>query len=119
MIEVCCSVNSYSYNVKKKRITARSLHFIYLTDNLALLKQTYQEYPDLTVNPVKIDSSNAVDGLKSDLDIYGGQCVFSSDYKYTATWLVNLFDIASIHHVTIYFMTGNYQWGMYIEIQQY
>nr|XP_022306867.1 uncharacterized protein LOC111113150 isoform X2 [Crassostrea virginica] len=30
---------------------------------------------------------------------------------YTATWWVNLLGIASIHHVTIYFMLGNYPWG--------
>lgn len=83
------------------------------TENIALWKETYQQYP-LNNNPYYYDSSNAVDGLKSDLSSSGGQCVYSSDQN-TATWWVNLLGIASIHHVTIYFLTGNYPWGMYLE----
>lgn len=101
---------------EKSELPPISLQFLCLTDNIALMKETYQEYPNLNTNPVNIDSSNAVDGLKSDLNIHGGQCAYSSNYKYTATWWVNLYGIASIHHITIYFMTGNYQWGMYLEI---
>lgn len=56
-----------------------------------------------------------MDGLKSDLSYLGGQCVYSMVSKDTATWWVNLLDIASIHHVTIYFMTGNQPFGMYLE----
>ena len=101
---------------EKSELPLISLQFLCLTDNIALMKETYQEYPNLNTNPVNIDSSNAVDGLKSDLSIHGGQCAYSSNYKETATWWVNLHGIASIHHITIYFMTGNSQRGMYLEI---
>lgn len=91
------------------------MYCILSTENIALWKETYQRYPYEYTRSENIDSSNAVDGLKSDLSIHGEQCVYSMSYQYTATWWVNLFRIASIHHITIYFMTGNSEWGMYIE----
>nr|XP_022310014.1 adhesion G protein-coupled receptor L4-like [Crassostrea virginica] len=59
------------------------------------------------------EASNAVDGLKSDLSYWGGQCAFSDYGKQTATWWVNLTSVHSIHYVTIYYMTNNWPWGTY------
>ncbi|XP_065932826.1 multiple epidermal growth factor-like domains protein 10 [Magallana gigas] len=72
--------------------------------NIALNKPTYQQYP-----PV-YDTSNAVDGRKSDLSGWGGQCA-GSRYGQTATWWVDLTTIHSIHNITIYFRTENETWG--------
>ena len=58
------------------------------------------------------DASNAVDGLKSNLDVWGGQCVVSENNRQTATWWVNLTRIYAIHHIKIYYRTGNINWGM-------
>ena len=57
-------------------------------------------------------ASNAVDGLKSYLEYNGGQCVISADRQYSATWWVNLTEVLSIHHITIYYRTGNLSFGM-------
>uniref|UniRef100_A0A8W8MNT0 EGF-like domain-containing protein n=1 Tax=Magallana gigas TaxID=29159 RepID=A0A8W8MNT0_MAGGI len=59
---------------------------------------------------VVYDASKAVDGRKSDLSGGGGQCAVSIDLQ-TATWLVDLTSIYSIHHITIYFRTENKPWG--------
>lgn len=57
------------------------------------------------------ESSNAVDGLKSDLGVWGGQRVISGNKTQNATLWVNLSSIVSIHHITIYYRTGNEKWG--------
>ena len=83
--------------------------------NIALNKPTYQQYPYATArsnfHPSMVEASNAVDGLKSDLSVTGGQCVISENKKQTATWWVNLTNILSIHHITIYYRTENEEWG--------
>ena len=83
--------------------------------NIALNKPTYQLYPYATArsnyHPSMVEASNAVDGLKSDLSFTGGQCVISENKKQTATWWVNLTNILSIHHITIYYRTENEEWG--------
>lgn len=76
-----------------------------LTDNVALHKPAYHQYP-YTPDNERYDASNAVDERKSDLRWDGGQCAVSL-YKQTATWWVNLTSIHSIHHITIYFRTDN------------
>lgn len=43
-----------------------------LTDNVALYKPAYQQYP-----LIGGDASNAVDGPESNLSYYGGQCAVS------------------------------------------
>ena len=86
--------------------------FWFTLDNLALNKPAYQEYPYTGLSLDFTDASNAVDGLKSDLSIWGKQCVVSANARHTATWWVNLINISSIHHITIFFRTGNYVWGM-------
>ena len=80
-------------------------------DNVALHKPAHQEFPYENFESKYTEASNAVDGLKSNLSWQGGQCVISENYKQTATWWVNLTSILSIHHVTIYYRTGNAPWG--------
>ncbi|XP_052695812.1 receptor-type tyrosine-protein phosphatase zeta-like [Crassostrea angulata] len=79
--------------------------------NIALNKPTYQQYPFKPGDDI-YDSSNAVDGLKTNLNWNGGQCVYSNS-KETATLWVNLTSIHSIHHTTLYFRTDGYPWGPY------
>ncbi|XP_052708664.1 uncharacterized protein LOC128183607 [Crassostrea angulata] len=74
--------------------------------NVALNKPAHQLYPYRSGDD-RCDASNAVDGRKSDLNLWGGQCAVSADYKQTATWWVNLTSIHNIHHITIYFLTNN------------
>ncbi|XP_062574210.1 multiple epidermal growth factor-like domains protein 10 isoform X2 [Saccostrea cucullata] len=74
--------------------------------NVALNKQTWQSNP-YVISDSRYDSSNAVDGRKSDLSAFGRQCVISADNKTTATWWVNLTSIYSIHHIRIYYRTEN------------
>lgn len=81
--------------------------------NVALNKPTDQQFPYKPGDDT-YDSSNAVDGLKADLTLNGGQCVYSEPNR-TATWWVNLTSIHSIHHITIYFMTGTYPWGIHFK----
>ena len=84
----------------------------FLIENIALEKQVYQRYPYAYIKMASLTSADkAVDGLKSNLSVWGGQCVISGNYKQTATWWVNLTRILSIHHVTIYYRTGNVAWG--------
>eukprot|EP00105_Crassostrea_gigas_P017832 XP_011435759.1 PREDICTED: basement membrane proteoglycan-like [Crassostrea gigas] len=78
--------------------------------NVALNKPTHQENPAI-VWDARFESSNAVDGLKSNHTWDEGQCVVSAYGKQTATWWVNLSSIHSIHHITIYFRTGNEKLG--------
>lgn len=75
-----------------------------LTDNVALNKPAYNQYPYIPDN--RFDAINAVDGRKFDLKWDGGQCAVSL-YQQTAIWWVNLSSIHSIHHITIYFRTDN------------
>nr|XP_022308872.1 uncharacterized protein LOC111114722 isoform X2 [Crassostrea virginica] len=85
--------------------------FLCHTFNLAFHKPAYQEYRISGQLEKLSQASNAVDGLKSDLEIWGGECVISENAKRTATWWVNLTRILSIHHITIYYRTGNIEWA--------
>lgn len=80
------------------------------TVNIALNKPAHQLYPILGNDT--FDASNAVDGWKSDLLYNGGQCAVSHNNE-TATLWVDLNDVYSIHHITIYFKTDNVRWGMF------
>ena len=82
-----------------------------LTENIALHKPAHQMYRYTGLSVALTEASNAVDGLKSNLSVWGEQCVISGEYKQTATWWVNLTNILSIHHVSIYYRTGNAPWG--------
>lgn len=78
--------------------------------NVALNKPTFQQNAYKGGGDDRYDASNAVDGRKSDLSFYSGQCVISADGYRTATWWVNLTSIHSIHHITIYYRTDNVAW---------
>nr|XP_022307676.1 multiple epidermal growth factor-like domains protein 10 [Crassostrea virginica] len=80
-------------------------------ENIALNKPAHQMYRYTRLSVALTEASNAVDGLKSNLSVWGEQCVISGEAKQTATWWVNLTNILSIHHVTIYYRTGNAPWG--------
>ncbi|XP_061165615.1 uncharacterized protein LOC133174518 [Saccostrea echinata] len=89
------------------------LQIIHGYENIALYKPTHQShvYISNTFEEQIFDSSNAVDGLKTNLSAFGGQCVISADKYFTATWWVNLTSIYSIHDIKIYYRTDNSQWG--------
>lgn len=82
-----------------------------LIDNVAINKPTHQENPAVIYDD-RFASSNAVDGLKANHTYNEGQCVLSAYGKHTATWWVNLTSIHSIHHITIFFRTGNEKSGI-------
>ncbi|XP_061194961.1 multiple epidermal growth factor-like domains protein 10 [Saccostrea echinata] len=101
-----------SANVLNFGVILTVLRIINGYENIALNKPTHQSqaywspyYAEGTFN-----SSNAVDGLKTDLSAFGGQCVISGDGYKTATWWVNLTSIYSIHDIRIYHRTGNVPW---------
>ena len=93
-----------------------SKYILFFIDNLALKKSAFQQHPYRGLSQDLVDANNAVDGLKSNLSVWGGQCTLklSDNLQTTATWWVNLASIVSIHHITIYYMTGNEAWGMSI-----
>lgn len=91
-------------------IRVRFLFFVLLTVNIALYKPAYQQHPWIPGDET-YDVSNAVDGLTLDLRGTGGQCAVS-EVRQTAILWVNLTSIHSIHHITVYFMTDNDQWGI-------
>ncbi|XP_078330543.1 uncharacterized protein LOC111113024 [Crassostrea virginica] len=123
MAQFKCKLNSNirKYSIEQtcisgepSRWTFRSfdtLHFPFFSDNIALRKPTYQENPYQGLSEALTQASNAVDGLKTNLSFWGGQCVISDVDKKTATWWVNLTSILSIHHIRIYYRTGNVPWG--------
>ncbi|XP_062602861.1 uncharacterized protein LOC134264593 [Saccostrea cucullata] len=78
--------------------------------NIALNKPTWQS-KQYYLWYDRFDSSNAVDGLKSDLSAWGGQCVMSERFQRTSTWWVNLTSIHSIHDIRIYYRTENDVWN--------
>lgn len=55
-------------------------------------------------------STKAVDGGKTPT-YAGGQCAISRPGHTTAWWMVDLGDLSSIHHITIYPRTENSAWG--------
>lgn len=82
------------------------MKFYFFTDNIALLKPTWQQ------STIRSWGSNlAVDGRKTDLSANGGQCSISANSKLTAEWRVDLKNVSSIHHVTIQYRTDNIYWS--------
>ena len=96
----------------KSGFTVKAFTFPFFPENIALRKPTYQENRYTGLSEALTQASNAVDGLKTNLSIWGGQCVQSANNQQTATWWVNLTSILSIHHMRIYYRTGNAPWGM-------
>lgn len=86
---------------------------VFFSENIALYKKASQSHPYINsqVSTAIVDASNAVDGLKSDLSIFGEQCVVSADFQNEALWRVDLGEVLGIHHITIYYRTDNRHWG--------
>lgn len=78
-------------------------------ENLALGKSAWQQYP---ISFTRYGAGQAVDGLKTDLSLNGGQCTVSANFKQTAEWRVDLGGIRSINEIYIYYMTNNAPWGI-------
>ena len=80
-------------------------------ENLALGKPAWQ------VNPLSSDYENsanrAVDGRKSDLSKFVGECTSSSFGRTTAMWWVDLGTLQNIDHIFIQYATANRVWGNY------
>nr|XP_022294925.1 platelet endothelial aggregation receptor 1-like [Crassostrea virginica] len=74
-------------------------------ENLALRKSTWQLHP----LPLEgFSAERAVDGQKSNLAEFGGECTVSAYGKLTAEWRVELGKILSIHHIVIHYATSIY-----------
>lgn len=83
-------------------------------ENIALHKSAWQLHPyeNLRLEDL-FGATNAVDGLKTNLSSFGGQCTQSANYKREAMWHVDLGAVLGIHHITIYYKTENVIWGNY------
>ncbi|XP_056002124.1 receptor-type tyrosine-protein phosphatase kappa-like [Ostrea edulis] len=79
-------------------------------ENIALNKPAWQHH-QFEPGRDRSDASNAVDGFKSSLTSVGGECAISNNNQQTATWRVDLENILSIRHITIYYRTENDAWG--------
>ena len=79
---------------------------------MALHKTALQTNPYLND---KFSAALAVDGKKTKLSKWGGECV-ASDYGSTAEWRVDLNGVRSIHHILIQYAQHNPVWGMYFHI---
>jgi hypothetical protein len=88
-------------------------------ENIALEKPAWQLNPYNTGGDGRFDvkAGNAVDGLKSNLSVWGKQCVISGINKTTAIWRVDLEDIRSIRHIVIYYRTENSAWGNFFALR--
>ena len=56
-------------------------------------------------------SGRAVDGRKTDLSAFGGQCYISGNGRPYVLWRVDLLNIRSIERIAIYYRTDNERWG--------
>ncbi|XP_056003613.1 uncharacterized protein LOC130049702 [Ostrea edulis] len=75
--------------------------------NLAFQKPSQQLY---SYYRFALGADRVVDGMRSDLSFYGGQCTLSRNSQQTAKWWVDLGRVVGIHHITIYYRTENNPW---------
>ena len=78
-------------------------------ENMALHKTAWQSNPYLNDG---LSASLAVDGKKTKLSTWGGDCVVSSNVR-TAEWRVDLNGVLSIHHIFIQYVQNKPVWGIY------
>ena len=78
------------------------------SENLALGKSAWQLHSYLDV---KYSANRAVDGNRSNLAWWGGECTASVFRKPIAEWRVDLGKVSSIHHIFIQYATNNQVWG--------
>ena len=78
-------------------------------ENVALHKPAWQKHPYFNT---AFGASLAVDGKKTDLSEFGGECVASS-FGSTAEWRVDLKGVLSIHHIAIQYSQTKPVWGKY------
>nr|XP_022305736.1 uncharacterized protein LOC111112506 isoform X2 [Crassostrea virginica] len=84
-----------------------------------LLCLSVQAYENLALHQPAWQSSTlrsytgadgAVDGLYTNLSLWGRQCAVSDWDQTTAEWRVDLGGVRSIHHIVIQYATGNVLW---------
>lgn len=78
------------------------LLFFILEENVAFNKSAWQKYP--ANNLEKFGAERAVDGLHSELSLYGGECTMSEYGHSTATWHVDLGKVHKIAHIVSIFL---------------
>ena len=72
---------------------------------MALGKQVWEDLPWEGIENWR--GEKAVDGNYTDRSAAGGQCAISDNYRYRATWRVDLGGVVSISHIDIYYRTEN------------
>ena len=82
---------------------------------MALHKSAWQQHPH---GNNEFNASLAVDGRKSNLSKWGGECVLSA-YGKTAEWRVDLKEVFSIHHIAIQYAQHQPAWGVYFLLKTF
>lgn len=80
----------------------------HFAENLALRKPTWQFPSFYGANNF---GDLAVDGKKSNLYWFGGECSVSAIFESTVEWWVDLGEVLSIHHIFIQYAKNNLVWG--------